>query len=218
MNRSHGLVALLLVLALGGCGTMHNGVNNSPSTTPPSSVDQSPQTTTGPAPAPVTSTVTVTAAPQIPDATLDSLLYAQIPSLCDMPALQLAAGEAPPTRMSDGTAASGSIYLSASKQPIYVLTDLAGLGHLQLVGGYRCGIANSGSYLDYIVAVDQDGTTLGTLRVADLTGGGVTSIKSLELEDGVPVLHWWATDQPGNPGREGSNLLSWDDGRLVASS
>lgn len=216
--------ALVTAMGLGACGSEDpapgGSVSDSATPTSAASPTMTETATPEPAPAPVTSVVTVTVSPPAPDATYESLLSAQLPSLCDMPPVQLVNGESPVITVSDGSQRIGQIFMNdgtGNYRALYAMYDVAGLGHLQVVTAYRCGYPNSDGYTDHILLVDHDGTTIATVPLGDLTNGGMTGFVSIDVDAGGPVVSWRAVDSMYDPAgsRSGRSLLTWQDGTLV---
>lgn len=209
------LAALLLVsLALGACGSPELATEaNSPSTTATASPAKQQDK---PIEAPSTVTVTIE-----PDATLDALLSARVPSCWDMPEQQLINGQALQTQTANGEPRIGHLvapgtlaYTGAT--PFHVFADVAGRGSAQVVGVYMCGIPQSSGFLEAIILVDYASNTIGWLDTTSLTGGGNARTQNLEVIDGRVYVSWFTNEVIGQPNREGRSVLEWRAGQLAA--
>lgn len=208
----------MVALALTGCGLLST-TSEDATVVAPVPTDNASSTpvpkSTGPTPTQATSTVTVD--PPAPDASYDSLLWARLPSLCDMPPVQLTNGEAPIMVTPSGEKRAGFLNPrpDSGQPPKYLLHDLAGLGHLQAIGFYNCGVPQSDAVWHHVIVVDHDGTTIGSLAAEDLVPSGLVWPESLKLQGDQVVLHWTGVEQLGGPVFEGSGILSWRNGQLV---
>lgn len=213
--RSAIALTALIGLGLVGCGTSTvslpaDSVSSAPATL---GSEQPGPTSAPPEPAPVTHELT----PVVRDATLDSLLGAHIPSLCELPAQQLVGGEATLTSRPDGGRGAGYLdKIQGASSPTYVTVDLAGLGHKQVLGVYLCGLAQTDALSRHLLLVDVDGTTLAQLNLSELAGSGYTWIREIQASGNEVLISWGNVAYLGEPEVRGSSLIGWTGSTLSA--
>lgn len=155
-------------------------------------------------PAARTVSVFLTSPPRV---TRRTLLTAQVPSNCRLPAQRLVNGET-----TKGSPGSGSI----GTKPTYI--DMAGLGYSQALTTYWC-TAGGVSWPETLLLVGAGGDLLGSFDLGDLGHHEHADVDSVSVSGPTAVVKWAAYEGAGFYVNYHTSRVTYSDGEIrVADS